>query len=111
MELTFCCANCEWKTNTIEDVDELTDVVERVHPGDVMPDGQCPKCGMAVFLEDTAAERIRRAAPELLKALEEVVNVMTECGYVPLSCMPAARAAIQRAVGEQEESGIERARR
>ena len=43
------CQCCEWKGGENE-VRELRDVWERVQPGDVMPAGECPECGMAAML-------------------------------------------------------------
>ena len=44
------CQNCEWAGGENE-CDEMRDVWSRVEPGDVMPAGDCPKCGAAAMLQ------------------------------------------------------------
>ena len=44
------CQNCEW-TGGENECDEMRDVWSRVEPGDVMPAGDCPKCGAAAMLK------------------------------------------------------------
>ena len=43
------CQNCGWEGDC-NDVEPIEDVWERVQPGDVMPVGDCPKCGHAAML-------------------------------------------------------------
>jgi hypothetical protein len=45
------CVDCSWR-GSIHDLNPLKHVFERVQPGDVMPDGECPLCGIAVFGEE-----------------------------------------------------------
>lgn len=47
------CQDCEW-TGDIGDVSDkgIRDIFERVSPGEVMPAGECPKCGALVHLID-----------------------------------------------------------
>lgn len=47
------CQNCEWEGDTSALV-EVNDLYERVQPGDTMPDGQCPECGMLCFEAEEA---------------------------------------------------------
>ena len=49
---TATCQYCGW-TGPVEETKELRDVRDRVHPGDVMPAGECPQegCGAAAMLD------------------------------------------------------------
>jgi predicted nucleic acid-binding Zn-ribbon protein len=68
----YICQNCgeNWAEADLQMID---DVQDRVMAGDTMPDGQCPECGGVCFAAETpeeqAAERVRRAGPELLRML------------------------------------------
>lgn len=73
----YICQNCgtDWAEASLL---PINDVFERVQPGDTMPDGECPECGGVCFADETpeeqTAERVRRAAPDLLAVLEEFVE-------------------------------------
>ncbi len=45
----FNCDNCDWEGGE-EKLDDVCDLFERVHPGDVMPAGQCPECQALCFV-------------------------------------------------------------
>lgn len=47
----FTCQNCGagWLESQL---DELEDVMQRVSPGERMPDGQCPDCGAVCHYDD-----------------------------------------------------------
>ena len=53
---TATCQDCGWR-GPVEDTKELRNVWDRVHPGDVMPAGECPVegCGGAAMLDDAEA--------------------------------------------------------
>lgn len=56
---------------------EIEDFWERVYPGEVVPDGECPECGglaHAVDENEEANARLIAAAPELLASLSEIVR-------------------------------------
>lgn len=47
---TACeCANCDWK-GAVEEVEQIQHFWERVEPGEIMPAGECPKCGALAHL-------------------------------------------------------------
>lgn len=104
METIMRCQNCDW-TGDEGQLGELIDVFERVHPGDTMPDGECPKCGAVCFGDETPEERIRAAAPELLAALEAIV---LSPHAVETKTYRQARAAIARARGTSGAGANER---
>ena len=122
----YTCQNCgeDWAEASLL---EVSDVYERVQPGDVMPDGECPECGGVCFAKETpeedAAERVRRAGPELLAALEEYVAYFDDYDIDEefpdfqamrdraVGVLVAARAAINRAKGITSEDESERSRR
>ena len=109
----YICQNCgeDWAEASLLPISDLYN--DRIQPGEIMPDGECPECGGVCFAKETpeeiAAERVRRHAPELLAALERMLEAQI-CGDNCAVCEDA-RAAIARAVGEVEESELERARR
>ena len=114
METLYRCQNCDW-TGDEGQLGELIDVFERVQPGDTMPDGECPECGGVCFADETpeeaAAERVRRAAPELLECLEWFANPPYPGAVPGEALLQQARAAIARARGVSAEDDQERARR
>ena len=71
------CDDCGmvWSDDQLLDIE---DYFERVTPGGKVPDGQCRECGALCFevpsAEEADQERVRRAGPELLAALEEAVK-------------------------------------
>jgi len=102
METIYKCQDCEWFT---DDTAYMSDYTGKLYPGAIVPDGECPECGGVCFADETpeeaAAERVRRAAPELLAALELMLH---EDG--PISgdgwdnpWVEVARRAINRARG------------
>ena len=44
METKYVCQNCDGIFKARE-LKEITDIFERVDPGEVMPAGECPNCG------------------------------------------------------------------
>ncbi len=54
---TATCQDCGWR-GPVEDTKELRNVWDRVHPGDVMPAGECPVagCGGAAMLDDAVRD-------------------------------------------------------
>ena len=42
------CGNCDW-TGTVDALGLIADVLERVAPGETMPDGECPECGALAY--------------------------------------------------------------
>ena len=45
------CQYCGW-TGPADHCRPLTNACERVHPGDIMPAGECPKCNASAMLEE-----------------------------------------------------------
>lgn len=64
------CPNCDWSGDTSELDPVGIEVFQRIEPGDTFPNGECPECEALVSI----AEPLRDAAPDLLKALENVVS-------------------------------------
>lgn len=60
---TFCCQNCgsEFESLAVEfpDIPNLTD---RIMPGEVVPDGECPNCGALVH--EKSADKLGMTARE-----------------------------------------------
>lgn len=48
---TYHCEDCGW-SGSIDDMDRLDDIHERVLPGELMAAGQCPECGSLIGISD-----------------------------------------------------------
>ena len=48
-ELPVACGNCNWK-GQMQDVNPLKNISARVSPGEIVPAGECPKCGALASL-------------------------------------------------------------
>ena len=51
-ELKYECQGCS-ATWDLEDLNEIEDIHQRVSPGDLMPYGQCPICGVVVHKKES----------------------------------------------------------
>ena len=81
---TATCQNCGWK-GPVDDTKELRDVFDRVHPGDVMPVGECPEpgCGAAAMLdEDDQDDALRPAPAALMPGLDRLRHSLP-AGEIP----------------------------
>ena len=123
IETIYRCQNCNWITKNADKLEPVSGLYKgRILPGEIMPEGECPKCGGVCFADETpeeaAAERVRRAGPELLKALEEYVayfdNYDIDEEFPDFQAMrdrAVGVLVIARARGVSEEDDQERARR
>ena len=72
---TATCQDCGWR-GPVEDTKEFRHLYERVHPGDVMPAGDCPEegCGAAAMLDDERrdADDLRPAMVALMLGLDRL---------------------------------------
>ena len=72
---TATCQDCGWR-GPVEDTKEFRHLYERVHPGDVMPAGDCPVegCGGAAMLDDERrdADDLRPAMVALMLGLDRL---------------------------------------
>ena len=77
MTTIYTCDECDW-AGTQFDMNPIDDVHQRVEPGELMPAGQCPRCGALLGVDDAdvpdytlntcagiAAERAERSKPPL----------------------------------------------
>lgn len=48
----YCCQNCDFETQAVNELNEPTDLWERVSPGEPTPAGECPECGALCHGED-----------------------------------------------------------
>ena len=81
---TATCQDCGW-TGPAEDTKELRDVWDRVHPGDVMPVGECPEpgCGAAAMVDrDDTDEHLRPAMVALMLGLDRLRDSLPD-GALP----------------------------
>lgn len=85
------CEDCDW-TGTDDEANPAQDITERHSIGCIYSDMECPKCGALCYpikatesfpwapyvpCKDNAELMVRRAAPELLSALEAMHTQMT----------------------------------
>lgn len=59
----------------ISDVEDITDVQERLEPGCIVPAGACPKCGALSYITPEPTITTREAA--LVVALNELIGAAT----------------------------------
>jgi hypothetical protein len=45
----YQCDECDYSTDDAEDLDELSNLYERVPAGCIMPAGECPECGASIY--------------------------------------------------------------
>ena len=50
------CDNCQAVTK-IRDLDRIKNIEQRLDPGGVVPDGQCPECGALAYAQMNAMEK------------------------------------------------------
>ena len=50
--MKYTCDECKYKTDDIEDLEEIQDLQERVSVGEIYPAGECPECGALVGAAD-----------------------------------------------------------
>ncbi len=67
------CPNCDWSGDTSELDPVGIEVFQRIEPGDTFPNGECPECEALVSI----AEPLRDAAPDMLAALEQCLEDIT----------------------------------
>lgn len=67
-KIVLCCQNCDWQGES-EELHYIENMQERVAPGELAPEGQCPLCGALVAVAD-------EAVPDYV--LEQVAAIMTE---------------------------------
>lgn len=97
------CPSCNWKGRT-DQLSEAQDLLERLDPGDTVPEGQCPECGALVCESNPLID----AAPDLLAALQAMVEPghqpkhLTKAQWEHLPWIVAARAAISKATGNPQ---------
>lgn len=48
----YACTLCEFQTDDIEELNGISDLTQRVFPGEFMPSGECVKCGALIECSD-----------------------------------------------------------
>ena len=51
MTTIYTCDECDW-AGTQDDMNPIDVVHQRVEPGELMPAGQCPRCGALFGIDD-----------------------------------------------------------
>lgn len=91
------CDDCDW-TGKGTDLDLISDFEERVSSGEIVPAGQCPKCGSLAHLAtppDWGCEAERDKAKASLKALSDALGT-EETGDALIGVARNAHMAEQR---------------
>ena len=96
---THKCANCDWR-GSINQVDDIDDIEQRVAAGEYFPAGQCPACGALVECTDNDVREAGNVpnARELLEAAEATLAALATMAVHPSHYEPL-RAAVARARG------------
>ncbi len=107
------CPDCSFRCS-VDHLDVLDRAWERVQPGDTMPDGQCPECGAACYVEDEpepvifvdakadAARAMLAALGDLRKQLRAHVKMDVRKHY----SLMVADVAADKAILQAEAAGI-----
>ena len=90
----IACPNCNWKGRT-DQLSEAQDLLERLDPGDTVPEGQCPECGALVWESNPLID----AAPDLLEVLKSLILTIPdeEEAFTDYDVFKRLRVKIQRA--------------
>lgn len=95
------CQNCEWEGTDDElgcRFEDIPDLSLRIAPGEIVPSGECPKCGCLCSVIDQAA-RIRHVAPELLAVCKQLVWSIESPDALNEAVIADAKKIIARAEG------------
>ena len=70
------CDNCgeEWPARKLNDI---TDLLERIDPGGVVPSGECPSCGMLCYPKRTW-KSVKRVKPESFARRGNKIEIMLD---------------------------------
>lgn len=93
------CSDCSWKGPASMTV-MISDIQERVSPGEIVPVGECPKCGCLAHYQDEkapswSAQRKLYEANQLLKAIAEYPANGNSDPDVMAAALDAIREAAQ----------------
>jgi len=69
------CSNCEWEGPPSE-VEDLKDPNERLYPGEIVPAGECPKCGCTAHVK----EKVKTPA-ELFEEFVVAIRALKDAGW------------------------------
>lgn len=88
------CPSCNWKGRT-DQLSEAQDLLERLDPGDTVPEGQCPECGALVCESNPLID----AAPDLLEVLKSLILTIPdeEEAFTDYDVFKRLRVKVQRA--------------
>ena len=75
--MKYVCENCqaEW---TLDDLNPVKDIEQRVAPGEIMPAGECPDCGAVCHGVKTKFNHAYHMAFEVKSEAEDPDNVTTQ---------------------------------
>ena len=74
------CQNCGWHGTESDASEEgISDIFERVSPGEPMPAGECPKCGSLVHLTSEPAADLPAVSEDFAKATGQLADQLDGC--------------------------------
>lgn len=82
----YICDNCDWTGDDLRyDLAMVPDLNERVHPGEIVPAGECPECGCLAHAarpdqDYAAAMAFVRQVARMLTEAEAVAGICDEDG-------------------------------
>lgn len=80
-EKRFTCGNCDWSGPEAE-LGEVQDLLQRIEPGDTVPDGECPCCGALAFeVKPTAGPDAADVLARIIATVNEFEKTTQEAEY------------------------------
>lgn len=75
--MKYHCQNCG--PQEADSLNRIHDIRNRLHPGDIVPSGECPKCGSLAYDESLNADADRMLrADDMYTALQTIINDCNE---------------------------------
>lgn len=91
--MNYKCQNCHFETSDQVALRSITDIYQRVAPGEPMPAGECPECGALVHLEDGRH-------PDPMAVAAELEAAARACGLHSLKLRLMQAAGVARRAGK-----------
>lgn len=97
----FQCQNCDYATDSEDELDDIEDAADRVTSDDLMGSGQCPECGALVF--DTCGKNYKaiHSSRSNDAAAEKIADRLLQ-----ITGINAQAALIYPATGEVQSSNL-----
>lgn len=87
------CFNCDW-TGRINQLDSIENPSDRLEPGDTVPAGECPNCGMLVPAP-SSRDNPPPLKPELLEQIRDRAGLYLRNLGSPVNAHPNSAVAVE----------------